>query len=139
MTTSDNGQSSQVLGEPMFHRGILSLPEAASAASVSVAYFRRLARAGRLPFRARRDGTWSVDAGSFTDWLHSQRDTEVRSSPTSPYKEILSFALTYADGKPVQVVAEYHEQHVDAYAAAALINKTGRVLAGPFRFRVTTA
>ena len=56
-------------------------------------------------------------------------------STTSPYKEILWFTRQ-VDGQPVQVVAEYHQQWINGYVAAALENKSGRVQAGPFRFRV---
>ena len=54
---------------------------------------------------------------------------------TSPYKEILWFTR-HVDGKPVQVVAEYHQEWINGYVATALKNKTGRVQTGPFRFRV---
>lgn len=78
--TTTNGQVGDVV-EPMFHRGILSLPDAASAASVPPAHFRRLARAGRLPFRVRRaSGWWEVDEGTFRDWLHTQREELAASS-----------------------------------------------------------
>jgi hypothetical protein len=56
-------------------------------------------------------------------------------STTSPYKEILWFERD-VDGKPVQVVAEYHQEWINGYVATALKNKMGRVQAGPFRFRV---
>ena len=52
-----------------------------------------------------------------------------------PIQEILWFERD-VDGKPVQVVAEYHQEWINGYVATALKNKTGRVQAGPFRFRV---
>jgi hypothetical protein len=57
---------------------------------------------------------------------------------TSPYREILWFER-HVDGKPVQVVAEYHQQWINGYVQAALDSKSGKTQAGPFRLRVKKA
>jgi hypothetical protein len=56
----------------------------------------------------------------------------------SPYKEILWFERS-VDGKPVTVVAEYHQEWIKGYVQAALDSKSGKTRTGPFRFRVKKA
>ena len=51
----------------------------------------------------------------------------------SVYKEILWFAR-HVDGKPVQIVAEYHQHDIIGYGCAR--QQTGRVQAGRFQLRV---
>jgi hypothetical protein len=63
--------------ERWFTRGILDLPAAARLAHCSVRRLRRLARTGRLPFRAQRGPAWwEVDEGSFRDWLSTRPITD---------------------------------------------------------------
>jgi hypothetical protein len=54
---------------------------------------------------------------------------------SSPYKEILWFERS-VDGKPVTVVAEYHQEWIKGYVQAALDSKSSKTQAGPFRLRV---
>jgi len=64
--------------EGMFARGILGLRDASQLAGRSLGSFQRLARLGRLPFRAVIGGRWGrywlVDQGSFEDWLRSHEE-----------------------------------------------------------------